>query len=141
MIDWKGRSNVVLKRRSVEGGGDTKTNQLFPMVSISRPRSSRCSSVKELMKPFKLNGMEFKVLVFETTAAVDPTTLVFFADEPPSMSMRVRCLFSGFGTAFSCAGTLSGTEVLAEAAFTSVFSTLGSVVGSSVLAGRLMRSS
>jgi len=94
------------------------------------------------MKPFKLNGMEFKVLVFETTAAaVDPTTLVFFADEPPNMSMSVRCLFSGFGAAFSWEGTLSGTGVLAEASFTSVSSTLGSAVGSSVLVGRPIRSS
>jgi len=124
------------------GGGDAKTDQLFPMVSISRPRRPRCSSVNELTKPFKLNGMEFKVWVFERTAVlVDPPTLVFFADEPANMSMRFRCLFSGFETAFSWAGTLSGAGELAGASFTSASLTLGPVVGSSVLVEGVIRSS
>ena len=123
------------------GEGDVDTNQLFPMVSTSRPRWTRCSSVKELMKPFKLNGMEFNVLVFETTAPDGPSTLVFFADEPLNMSTRVRCLFNGFAAVVSWAGTLTGAGAPTEAAVTSVFSALGSVVGRSVLVGRLIRSS
>ena len=82
-------------------GGNIDTDQLFPMVSVSRPSRPRCSSVKELIKPFKLNGMEFKVGPFETKAEEGPSTFVFFADEPPNMSKSVRCLLSGFETAFS----------------------------------------
>jgi len=121
--------------------GDVDTDQLFPMVPISRLRRSRCSSVKELMKPFKLNGMEFNVRVFDTTAVDGPSTLGFFEDEPLNMSISVRCLFSGFEAAFPWAGTLSGAKALAGVAFDSVSSILGLVVDLSGFAGRPMRSS
>ena len=131
-----GHQNGVLGRDD-----DVDTDQLFPMVSTSRRRRSRCSSVNELMKPFKLNGMVFNVWIFDTTVVDAPPTLVLFADEPLNMSTSVRCRFRGFEPAFPWAGTSSGAETPAEVAFPSVLLTLGLVIDFSGFLEGPMRSS